>query len=131
MNNQRFGGLSAIPLQIGDRIRLEIARKSRAARKHRAQVFGPGISRELPWDILLVLYTNHDARLTITSVQTDVGAPMTTVLRWLQILEDKEYIVRHRHPSDRRIVYVELSAEGRQTLDHYFEAIRAVDSAAR
>jgi DNA-binding transcriptional ArsR family regulator len=130
VNNQRFGGHSGSPLQIDDRVRLEIARRLRTSRQHRAQVFGPDISRDLPWDILLVLYTNDQARLTVTSVQAEVGAPQTTVLRWLRTLEDKGYMTRHRHPTDRRIFYLELSTEGRQTLDHYFAAIHSVERAA-
>ena len=114
-------------LQSEDEVRYEIARRSRAARQHRVELFGSAIARELPWDILLLLYVHHErARLKISSIFAEVGSPPTTVLRWLKRLDAKGFIVREPHPSDQRIVFVRLSRAGKCTLDLYFGAMLPV-----
>ena len=103
---------------------VDVARRSRNERKYRSQVVGPALARDLPWDILLLLYTNDSQRgLKVTAIQADVDAPMTTVLRWLQTLEDKSFITRQAHPSDRRTAYISLTSDALITLKQYFEVI--------
>jgi len=49
---------------------------------------------------------------------------MTTALRWLDFLEERDLINRYDSPVDQRIVYVELSDKGRMAMDTYFIKIR-------
>ena len=119
-----FGGLSETPTSRAGLDRVNLVDRLRASRRRRAEIFGATIARDLPWDILLVLYASEDRnRPTITSVQADVDAPLTTVLRWVKVLEEQNYVVRVRHPHDRRIAYITLSAEGKAALDEYFDAV--------
>lgn len=122
------GGLSdeilPIASQSNEEARTELARRSRAARGHRVELFGSAIARELPWDILLLLYVHHErARLKVSSIFAEVGGPPTTVLRWLKHLDAKGFIAREPHPSDQRIMFVKLSRAGKCTLDLYFESM--------
>lgn len=129
MNDQSFSGgrLNSPSL---DQIRRELARRSRASRKHRLDAFGPLIARELPWDILLLLYvTDSRALLSVSSINEDVGAPMTTVLRYLRHLDDTGFVVRENHPTDRRIVYISLSPDGKCALDRFFDTTLSVNNA--
>lgn len=110
--------------------RVELARRSRAARRHRENFVGLAVARDLPWEILMVLYATGTGRpLKVTSIQVDVNAPLTTVLRWLQTLEQKGFIERRRHPHDRRVAFVALSEEGKLKLDSYFDAVVSIGSA--
>ena len=121
MNQQSFvGGDSSS--SVGDHSRTFFAERSRAARRHRVTVFGQSIAREVPWDILLVLYVNYQrAHLNVSSIFADI-APHTTVLRWLSHLEKEGYVIRYPHPTDARVSYVTLSPAGKSTLDLYFDS---------
>ena len=122
MNDQSFGG-DPIALRSTERARKTLAWRARAARQLRVDTFGPLIARELPWNLLLLLYVHEgQVRLNVTSIHTEVGAPMTTVLRWLSHLEEEGFINRVRHPNDGRIAYISLSSAGKGTLDFYFDA---------
>ena len=59
----------------------------------------------------------HDIVVRLTSerrVAQMLGAPMTTVSSALDRLEQRKLLARRRRPGDRRVVYVELTARGRQ-----------------
>lgn len=100
-----------------------LARRAREARKYRRRLFGT-FARDLPWDILLVLYTSGQAHgIKVASVQADVSAPLTSVLRWLQSLENQGFVIRQAHPTDGRIACVALTSEGELTLNDYFEKV--------
>ena len=128
MNNQFFpSGLLAIP--SGEQARKELARRTRAARKQRLEIFGPKFSRELPWDILVFIYVSDErARLNVSAIYAEVGAPPTTVLRWLSLLEDAGFVIREPHPTDLRVVHVVLSEAGRSTMNAYFDAVLAMNT---
>lgn len=109
-----------------DEARTEFVRRSRAARQHRIKVFGTAIAREVPWDILLVLYMNHEqTKVSVSSIHADVIAPQTTVLRWLNHLESEGFVERWPNPTDQRISFIGLSTAGKCTLDLYFDTVLA------
>ena len=127
MNRPELGELLEFPLQLDGRNRVELAQRSRMMRQYRTQIFGPKMARDLPWEILLTLYVEDcRSRVTATSMQSEVDAPGTSVLRWLQALETKGLIVRTMHPNDRRIAYLALSEVGKLSLDQYFDAAAGV-----
>ena len=127
MNRPEFGELTELPLQMDDRSRVALAQRSRTIRQYRTQFFGPRIARDLPWDILLALYAAEGrSRVTATSLQAELDAACTSILRWLRRLETKGFIVRTMHPTDRRIAYLELSDVAKLSLDQYFDAAAGV-----
>ena len=77
------------------------------------------------WDILLVLYVN-DGRLRMTTgdVIESSGVPSSTALRWFGVLEDGGLLVRRDSPTDKRVVFLELSEEGRSKLDAFFAQVQ-------
>ena len=63
--------------------------------------------------MLLDLFAAEKAgqRVSITSACIAASAPTTTALRCLKQLEENEFLYREFDPSDRRRMYVRLSAE--------------------
>lgn len=103
---------------------LESAKLTFAQRRAREGLFGKQITREVAWDILLVLYTQQRGRCqTVTSVQQRVSAPGATVNRWLHYLESKGLLERMDHLTDRRVVNLRLTVEAEELLDCYFRPI--------
>lgn len=72
------------------------------------------------WDILLILYTEEDARRQTISHLATACSPMSTGLRWLDYLESQQWICRRPHPTDARVDFVELTDKARNALDSYF-----------
>lgn len=93
-------------------------------RQLREHLFGPSFSREVAWDILLSLYV-YERRFTIGDLTKTVGAPHTTVLRWLDFLGDREMIERVVHPTDRRATLVALSGRATVLIDTYLQRVLA------
>ena len=77
------------------------------------------------WDILLVLYVN-DGRLRMTTgdLIESSGVPSSTALRWFGVLEDGGLLLRKVSPTDKRVVFLELSEEGRSRLDAFFAQVQ-------
>jgi len=102
------------------------ATRVQSSRELRRKLFDPHIFGEYGWDILLALYVSETirGRLNTTELCDHSGAAMTTALRWLDFLEERDLINRYDSPVDQRIVYVELSDKGRMAMDTYFIKIR-------
>ena len=99
------------------------------ARSLRRKVFEENIFGEPAWEILLALYVNDLHRRLNTSRLTELsGVAMTTVLRWLDVLEDAQLILRRENSRDQRIVVIELSRRGRSMMDEYFMRLRQLPS---
>ena len=100
---------------------LELARWLFRARKARDRFFHPGLFGEAAWDMLLALYTIHQAgpRVTIADLSRIAGVSTTTMLRWLQTLEDQALVTRRPHPHDGRSALVEMTGQGRAAMESY------------
>lgn len=101
------------------------ARAIFAERKRRSKHFNPDMFGEPAWDILLALYITDFAggRQSIGKLVSWIGEPQTTVLRWINFLENEQLISRGTHPRDRRTVIVDITQKGRQKLDEYFSEL--------
>ena len=95
------------------------------ARQGRRAIFASAIFGEPAWDMLLALYLAEfdQVRVTVTGLAERSGAALTTAIRWLDYLEQTHLVQRREHPTDRRVIFVELSAEGRAKLQTYFSAL--------
>jgi DNA-binding MarR family transcriptional regulator len=90
-------------------------------RRRRAKTFGGSMFGEPAWDMLLILYIEHERpRLTVSRLTERSGGPPTTALRWLEYLESHGLIRRESHPTDGRAVHIALTTEGVEALDSYF-----------
>lgn len=100
---------------------VERARQTFIQRRRRARFFNPGMFSEPAWEVLLALYIEHNGRrLTIAQLTEYVGLPSTTVLRWLDYLEDQQLVARRSNPMHGRTILIELTEKGRTALDLYF-----------
>jgi hypothetical protein len=95
-------------------------------RRSRGVHFGePEIFGEPAWDILLDLYVHQiqNDEVSVKSASIGSGAPATTALRWINILEDKKLIVSELDLTDHRRRLVRLTAEGFESMTRYLELI--------
>ena len=100
---------------------VNLARKAFQERRRRIAIFGNEMFGETGWDILLLLYTDVERpRHKVGMLANFTGAAPTTVARWLDYLEVREWVKRSSHPTDLRVVLVELTDRGRSRLDSYF-----------
>ena len=95
------------------------------ARRLRERYFNRVMFGEPAWDILLTLYASEQSsgRLTISRLAEWIDTPLTSVVRWVNFLEEEGLIERQAHPNDRRTSYVVLLGKGRTALDSYLGMI--------
>ena len=97
------------------------ARKAFLDRRARVAVFGNWMFSEPAWDIMLILYIEHDQRRQTVGTLTDVsGAALATVVRYVNSLVERDLIRRTQHPTDARTVFITLTEKGQKALDLYF-----------
>jgi DNA-binding MarR family transcriptional regulator len=79
---------------------------------------------EPAWDILLDLLVQHASgtRISVTSACLASGVPTSTALRWIAALEAHGFVQRVPSHFDRRVNYIELTAEGLRVLDRCLAA---------
>jgi len=106
---------------------VERARQTFADRSQRSQFFNSVMFGEAAWEMLLALYVTEQsgARHTVSGLVNLSGVPPTTALRWLDFLRQEQLVTRRSNPTDRRVVYIELTDEGLKALDEYFSATMA------
>jgi DNA-binding MarR family transcriptional regulator len=109
-------GQAAARHATADRAKEELRR-----RRQRYTLFGRAMFSEPAWDVLLILYIEHQqVRLTFSRVAEESGAPATTVHRWVDYLESQQLVRRVAHPTDKRAAYIELTDKAARALDSYF-----------
>lgn len=97
------------------------ASRVRMTRILRHQFLNSAWLGEPVWDIILVLYVcDGRRRMTTGDVIALSAVPSSTALRWFAVLEDAGLIVRKDSPTDKRVVFIELSDLGLSKLDAFF-----------
>lgn len=100
------------------RLRAKIAFERRQARR---EVLPAPLFSEYGWDILLLLFADESSSAQkVTRLAERVKAPMTTAVRWIDYLEQKQLVERNVSELDRREVLISLTAAGRNALMAYF-----------
>lgn len=99
-------------------------------RKERQKYFPANLFADPAWDMLLDLAAAkvERKRVSITSLCLASGVPMTTALRWLSVLTDKNLIERKEDPADGRRVFVELSEDAFMAMARYFSSVEENDA---
>ena len=99
----------------------QVARMQRE-RHARQKFLSPSAASEPAWPILLEMLAAALAgeaasvkRLTYAS-----AVPPTTALRWINVLVEEGYAVRHRGEQDARLTLLSLSQKGQGALQDYF-----------
>ena len=80
---------------------------------------------EPAWDMMLALYVaeQEGGRLTVSRLAKLSEAPLTTAIRWIDYLDQARLISRRTHPTDARVVIIELTETARDKLETYLEAL--------
>ena len=107
----------------------EQALRIRYYRELRRDLFDPNLFGEPAWEILLALYSiDWDRRRLNTGELAKLAdLALTTALRWLDYLVEKDLVARNPNPFDHRMVYVELSDKGRAAMDDYIMRLRGAE----
>jgi hypothetical protein len=98
----------------------DVARKTFADRRRRSQIAGTGdLFGEPAWDILLNLFIAgcEGRRLSVAALCSDAGAPESTALRWIAVLERRGLIVREGEPER---AFARLSVPVHASMADYF-----------
>ncbi|HTG37413.1 MarR family transcriptional regulator [Sphingomonas sp.] len=90
---------------------LETAKRALAIRRRRERLFGPGLFSEPVWDILLELYIARaeGCDVPVGNACLAASVPMTSALRWCQLLQDRGILCRARDPRDGRRVFLRMT----------------------
>ncbi|HEV2594699.1 MAG TPA: hypothetical protein VGU01_05810 [Sphingomicrobium sp.] len=86
-------------------------------RRARDHVLPKGLGGEPAWDMLLALYSEEPARLTVSSVCYGSGVPHSTALRWISMLEIQGLVQRIEHPRDKKVILLSLTKKGRGIME--------------
>lgn len=109
--------------------RLHRAQHLLAARRHRDSLFGEGLFGEPGWDIVLELYVAgmRHTRYSLSKVGGNQGLPSTTVLRWINKLEEVGLVYREPDPTNGRRVFVMLTDRGFDLMSAHLDALADVE----
>lgn len=104
---------------------LQFCKKLSKFRLLRAKFFPNELFGEPAWDMLVDLYIAHreGRHISVTSAGIASGAPATTALRWVGLLEEMGFIARYGSALDKRIKYVRLTDEGLRRMNDYFASV--------
>ncbi|MEA3068252.1 MAG: hypothetical protein QOK41_1659 [Sphingomonadales bacterium] len=106
--------------------RISLACRIYQARLDRARFFRFATFGDSGWDALLAIYVFGAAGRTLSAGELCLATSetsATTSLRTQRRFVDLGLIRRIEHPTDRRRVLIELTEEGRKTLEHYLDHI--------
>lgn len=102
-----------------------LARSHIKARDLRSRHLPNDMFGEPAWDMLLSLYVTFrsHAQQTVSNLCVSSGAPATTALRWIVYLERQKFVTRRNNPRDLRVVFIELTAAGRDAVEAYLASL--------
>jgi predicted transcriptional regulator len=74
-----------------------------------------GFSASPAWDMMLDIFYNEKLQKHVSVTDACVAArcPVTTGLRWIKVLEERDLLVRTIDPDDKRRFFLELTHKGR------------------
>jgi DNA-binding transcriptional ArsR family regulator len=115
--DKNLGAPETVDHQIVEALRAEI-RKS----QEKSTLFGRDTAGAPAWNILLDLYLASITNRCVTVSNSCVasGAPQTTALRWIDVLESMRLVERSKSELDRRVIFLQLTAAAEAKLKAYF-----------
>ncbi len=96
-------------------------------RDKRASLFAEDLFADPAWDVLLELFlaSLYQRRVSVSRACAAARVPPTTALRWLKILEEREWVYRQADPKDARRVFICLTE---RALRHMREFANGLES---
>ncbi len=114
------------PTSISDDELLKTARSLSFIWNSRKSFVDESLLADPGWVILLTLKITEltNDKIQISSLCIDSGAPATTALRWIKLLESKSLVKIEPDLHDRRRRYVALTKEASDQMGRYLQNIR-------
>ena len=119
-------GSGALPIDPSDVLPttadlVSLAERITSIRQMRKQTLPSTLFGEPGWDMMLALYiaSKHGQRLTVTNVCDASDAPSTTALRWLDRLVELDMVRRIPHPTDLRVIFIDLAPVAGELLETF------------
>lgn len=75
------------------------------------------------WDMLLLLYLERPARLSMAAIGRCSGVPLSTALRWMRLLENGGLVQQREDACDGRITLVCLTQQGDLIVERSLKAM--------
>lgn len=99
-------------------------RSLQKARNFRATLFGENLFADPAWDMLLELYASEltQQRVSVSRATNASGVPLSTALRWMAVLEERNLVMRVGDPLDARRVWISLTPNSASLMHRYFAA---------
>ena len=72
--------------------------------------------------VVRVIFLSEDGRLSLTEIARRVGVTTTNITNLIDGLERDGWVERFTSPSDRRVTYVQLTAQGKERCDELIPA---------
>lgn len=96
------------------------------ARTLRAKHFDPELMQDPAWTMLLELAWAdlQGVKVSVTSLCIASGAPDTTALRYLKLLENEELVARRPDPKDGRRSWISMTPVAREKLAKMMQELR-------
>ena len=100
--------------EVEQRVLANEAAEEYQIRRRREKFIPAALCKEPAWDMLLELFQAHTCcrNLRTTSLCIASGAPTTTALRWIDVLEKEKFISREIEMGDNRATIVRLTELG-------------------
>ena len=98
-----------------------VARSLIESRALRFTYFKRSLFSDPAWDILLYLMLTQaeQSRLTICDVARQTGIPLTTAIRWIEVLKDHGLVARVGDQTDRRRNFALMTENGATLMRKY------------
>lgn len=79
---------------------------------------GTGLFSDSCWDMCLDIYICDlkDERITVSSVAHSSGIPMTTAMRYINVMSEEGLLEKTPNPSDNRMIFVSTSASCKERM---------------
>lgn len=103
----------------------DILREEAARRAMRAKFLPAEITRGVIWEIITDVYLANISgeRISLSCIAMDSLAPRSTIMRQVNILVLKGYLIKDPDPEDRRRFWVSTSAAVRDGISAYLHSL--------
>ena len=110
---------------------LKVAEGIIAARKRRSQLFPRSMFSEPAWDILLALYIQpKNGGSTPVSKLEFAGTPQSTLVRWIDYLENEKLVTRVSEHQDPLLDRLSLTDRAFRGLESYLREMAKLSPSA-
>ena len=80
---------------------------------------GNGLFADACWNMCLDIYICglKEERVTVSAIAHSSGIPMTTAMRYINVMVDQNLIEKKPNPADNRMIFVSISADCQKKIE--------------